>query len=274
MGGDLSGAPLAEVTSSLGLVPEDLQLLHSYIQDDPILSGDACPGLLMGISREIHSHSWFWLHQDVSLVTTRRGTRPGSSWADVLFSILFARVLQRRGDFSEQGLCPSIPWSGRRAPIPFDARRKDQRTAKVQDVVYADDLATCVVSSSADALPRALTSVAGHSLDNLAGHGLRANIGPKKTAALLAPVGRNARQVRHHVFTRCKGRLPRCLGKTLLDFSWMPCPPIDTWARSSPSMALAWPRSVLTCRRLALLLGRGNGLFSVRPISGAAGCAL
>ena len=48
----------------------------------------------------------------------------------------------------------------------------------------------------------------GHTVDVLTGHGLRPNIGPKKTAALLSVVGPKAREVRRQVFTTGKGVLP------------------------------------------------------------------
>ena len=78
----------------------------------------------------------------------------------------------------------------------------------MQDLVYADDLATCIVARSAAALPDATRLVAGRTLDVLAGHGLRANIGPRKTAALMSLVGPGSRQVRRKVFSEGQGRLP------------------------------------------------------------------
>ena len=141
-------------------------------------------------------------------VHTKRGTRPGSSWADVLFSILFSRVLKRRGDFSEEGLCPRIPWSGCRELVFYDARRKGSTETEMQDIVYADDLATCVITQTPQELPAAVQRVAGIQIDTLYAHGLRPNIGPKKTAAILAPVGQGSRKMRHSVFTVAKGKLP------------------------------------------------------------------
>ncbi|CAE7719234.1 unnamed protein product, partial [Symbiodinium sp. CCMP2456] len=148
----------------------------------------------------------------VDIAGQLRGATPfpcqGSSWADVMFSLLFARVLERRGDFSEQGFQPVIPWSGSRRPVAYDARRAGQVATVVQDVVYADDLATCLVAPSAASLSQAARHIAGVSVDTLLSHGLRPNIGPKKTTVLLAHRGSGARAAREAVFTRAKGRLP------------------------------------------------------------------
>ncbi|CAE7245937.1 unnamed protein product, partial [Symbiodinium sp. CCMP2456] len=199
---------IQDIAGSLGLTDADMQALQHYSSCDPVLTGDGGDALLHSLAQEFHADSWFLLQQDCRVVHTRRGTRPGSSWADVMFSLLFARVLERRGTFVEQGFQPVIPWSGRRCPTAFDARRAGQQTETVQDVVYADDLATCIVAPSAKALPQAARHVAGVSFDTLLNHGLRPNVGPKKTTVMLAPRGPGAKDAREAVFTRAKGRLP------------------------------------------------------------------
>ncbi|CAE7639799.1 BPM2 [Symbiodinium sp. CCMP2456] len=205
---DADSCSIADIAGSLGLTHADLQALQYHSSCDPVLSDARCGELLSSLAKEFHTDSWFILQQDHRVVHTRRGTRPGSSWADVVFSLLFARVLARRGDFSEQGLQPVIPWSGSRRPVAYDARRAGQAISVVQDVIYADDLATCLVAPSALSLSQAARHVAGVSVDTLLSHGLRPNIGPKKTSVLLAPRGPGARDARESVFARAKGRLP------------------------------------------------------------------
>ena len=206
VGRDASSAPLAEVACSLGLSDEDLQALHFYTAEEPVLQQEDAGELLESTARELHMHTWFVLHQDSQIVMTRRGTRPGSSWADSLFSILFARVLQRRGSFAEQGLQPSVPWSGQRDLRPPAPGEQLPRVV-VQDIVFADDLATCICAPSAAALPQAVRHVAGCSIDALLNHGLKPNIAPTKTAAILAPAGRGSRAMRVQTFSEQKGKL-------------------------------------------------------------------
>ncbi|CAE7523919.1 unnamed protein product [Symbiodinium sp. CCMP2456] len=179
LGKDLTHATLEEVTESLKLTSEDLQLLRAYVDHEVILNEEGDESVLQALAREVHTHTWFWLCQ----------------------------VLRRRGDFAEQGLCPQIPWSGRRELVAFDARRKGCVHTRVQDVVYADDLATCILAESAALLPSAIRLVAGTQLDTLAAHGLRANLGVRKTATIMVPAGAGAKQVRHQVFTQGKGKL-------------------------------------------------------------------
>ncbi|CAE7595453.1 unnamed protein product, partial [Symbiodinium sp. CCMP2456] len=208
IGRDLHSAPIEVVAGSLGLTSEDLQALQFFSAEEPVLAGKGGDALLHALAKEFHTDSWFLLHQDSALVRTRRGTRPGSSWADTMFSLLFARVLKRRGDFAVEGYKPIVPWSGERRPVAFDARRAGAQQIDVQDIVYADDLATCIVSSCAAALPQAVRHVAGCSFDALLSHGLKPNVGPTKTSAMLVPIGVGARNTRTQVFTQAKGKLP------------------------------------------------------------------
>ena len=72
-----------------------------------------------------------------------------------------------------EGLQPRVRWSGERQPRAFDARRAGSSEIAVQDVVYADDLATCVVAERASALPAAVAHVAGCAVDALLNHCVR-----------------------------------------------------------------------------------------------------
>ena len=200
------GRPVEALAASLGLTREDLQRLHSYIHDEPILREQSAADLFCEIAGELHRNTWFVLAGDTQVVETHRGTRPGGSLADVLFNILFCRVLQRRDEVGSRSATPLIPWHGCRAP--FASSPGDSTRAVVaSDVVYADDLASFLVTACASALPRAISSAAADTVDVLLPHGLNANIGPTKTAAVAVPVGRGCRAVRRSLFSEGQGRL-------------------------------------------------------------------
>ena len=80
--------------------------------------------------------------------------------------------------------------------------------AEISDVVYADDLAVCAAVQDAMELVKATSHVAANVLNTLYGFGLRPNLGPSKTAAVLAPLGRGAKTVRHDIYTLRKSRVP------------------------------------------------------------------
>ncbi|CAE7897325.1 unnamed protein product, partial [Symbiodinium sp. KB8] len=210
MGSGLGDRPLSEIASSLSLTSEDLQLLRHYVSCEPVLQSQDAGALLSELTREMHSSTWFILSQDDKVVNTHRGTRPGGALADIVFNVLFSKVLQRRDLSGFRHAIPTIPWDGHRAPFSpiADVAPVPGVPQTVGDVVYADDLASLVVSDTADGLRSALCGVAAATLDVLGPHGLRPNYGPKKTAAIVAVQGRGSRKVRRVLFGDLRAKLP------------------------------------------------------------------
>ena len=188
LGSGLSDRPIEDIAASLSLTAEDLQLLRHYVSCEPVLESQDAGALLSELTREMHASTWFLLAKDDKVVHTHRGTRPGGALADIVFNVLFGKVLRRRDPSMLQPATPVIPWDGERSPFTSSAAPQvsGHLPQTVGDVVYADDLATFVASSSAAGLKPALCGVATATLDVLGPHGLRPNYGPKKTAAVVS----------------------------------------------------------------------------------------
>ena len=206
VGASLRDDPLESILESLKLPEDALQEIQHHIQHETVFDS-SCSPLVSSFLRESHVDTWFHLSQDHQVIRTRRGTRPGSCLADVLFNLLFEKVLRRRGLFGED-IVPRIPWTGRKS-LELFAPESDPSPATVllQDISYADDHASCIVSPAAASLSGAVCHVLGRSLDSIVGHGLTANFGPRKTAALLVHSGTGSRAARNAVFHGAKGKL-------------------------------------------------------------------
>ena len=209
LGGGLSDRPIEVVAGALGLDTEDLQLLRFYAEQEPILHQQNAGPLLVSLARELHRQTWFVLAEDprATIIETQRGTRPGGTLADVLFNVLFAKVLARRRQSECSPLSPCVPWNGVRTPFP-DATLPCDREVRVTDIAYADDLCTPVVCQKAAQLRGALSSMTADTMDVLTPHALRPNMGLTKTAAVFAPLGPGSRQARQEAFVHLKGRVP------------------------------------------------------------------
>ena len=202
-----SDASVQDVAASLGLAAADMQELEAYARDSPALAGPDSSDFLRALTLELHADTWFHLSGDPCLVRTARGTRPGGCLADTVFSLLFQKVLARR-EPAEDCNIPSIPWTGIRELRLFQCGElANPPCVRVEDIIYADDHASCVTSPSAAGLGRAVRNSAGRTLDSISGHGLAANIGPRKTASLMVHRGVGARLARDQVFGQGKGRL-------------------------------------------------------------------
>ena len=202
-----SGRPLHDLVERLGLSEADLQHLAFLVEQEPVLRQQGAAELFTEVANELHRNTWFVLAGDTCVVETHRGTRPGGSLADVVFSILFSKVLERRSTSVLQPCVPRVPWNGQRSPWASPCGTAFSCTVEASDVVYADDLASFLVSSCAEDLPTAISGIAADTVDTLLPHGLNANIGPTKTAAIAVPAGKGSRAVRRRLYTENQGRL-------------------------------------------------------------------
>ena len=192
------------VCSGLKLDPADLASLRAHIATGSALDLDGADPWLQGLTSELNSHTWMTIsNDDGGPILTQRGSRPGSSWADVVFALLMRRVLARRDALIPGRAEPQLLWDGARS---FDAVNPAQAaqhaTLGFSDLVWADDLATPVVSEEAQALLSKVAVEAGALADALSEHALELSFGPLKTAAVLAMRGAGSRLAKVQAFGR------------------------------------------------------------------------
>ena len=160
------------------------------------------------MAEEFHEHTWQVLAGDHVVVHTRRGSRPGSAWADSFFGLLLERVLLRRSRDLVDATTPAVPWDGKLQLCPILDEQSAVEWVPASEIIFADDLAILTSARYATRIGAAVTEVTATVVDSFEAHGLRANFARTKTAALVAPVGPGARQARRDLFFRSKGRLP------------------------------------------------------------------
>ena len=109
----------------LGMSDEDVEQLRAHLAQPTSLQLVGASPWLEAVADRVSGNTWFLPRDDHTAVLTARGTRPGSSWADILFGFVIARVLAERdvlesGDqapeaqlFLGRTLCCSTPMSGR-----------------------------------------------------------------------------------------------------------------------------------------------------------------
>ncbi|CAE7029298.1 unnamed protein product, partial [Symbiodinium sp. CCMP2456] len=206
-GKDLSSRPVHEIAAALGLDCDDLQELTRLVEHEAILPQQDAPALMQELAHEFHQQTWFVLHGDEQMISTFRGTRPGGTLADIMFNLLFGQALKRRKSSSLLSAVPSVPWSGQRTLFPTSVA-ENSPLKDIPDIVYADDLCIPVVCEKASKLRGVVSAVAADTFDTLTPHALRVNLGPTKTAAIMAHIGPGSRAARHESFGTLKGRAP------------------------------------------------------------------
>ena len=141
-GASTEGVPEAAL-ASLNLSHEDLDRLRAHALEPPALRQAGADAWTEAVSHCVTDGTFFLIRGDTVAVSTHRGTRPGSSWADILFAAVMQRVLRRRDELRNGLLyptqAPKIPWDGQRVLTPCEPGAS---THDIDDVVWADDLAT------------------------------------------------------------------------------------------------------------------------------------
>ena len=194
---DVESVSLAGLKLSAG----DLELLRQHLAEGSALADAGAPVWLEGLAQRLTDSTWFVMQQDDTPVVTSRGTRPGSSWADILFSFIVRRIIDRRnalqhGHFST-AQPPTIPDDSARSLSPCDT---SSRQKVLQDLIWADDIATMRVVQKAADLPVGIKLSVGASSDAFAEYGFRLSYGRSKTAVLAQPAGSGAKAARQHLF--------------------------------------------------------------------------
>eukprot|EP00439_Symbiodinium_sp_Y106_P043314 s2627_g5.t1 len=105
-----------KLTARLQLEPGDVEALRGHLAEPTALQTAGADPWTDALADRMSCGNWFAVKNDTVPVATYRGTRPGSSFADVLFAILAPRVLRcrdaLRAGFDVQSSCPSLPWDG------------------------------------------------------------------------------------------------------------------------------------------------------------------
>ncbi|CAE7256658.1 CPK1, partial [Symbiodinium sp. CCMP2456] len=96
------------------------------------------------VSDTLHD-TWFRLPDEPEIIVTRTGSRPGDSLSDLVFSFLFAKVLQQvRQALEKADLLAHIPWSpDMHNSIQVADRQPDRQSEQrigLSDATWMDDL--------------------------------------------------------------------------------------------------------------------------------------
>ncbi|CAE7254309.1 PEPKR2 [Symbiodinium sp. CCMP2592] len=101
----------ASVAATLRLAPDTLSILHAHLQSDS-LQGQAGASCWADMSlSEVLDCTWFRFRRGPQVVETSIGSRPRDTCADIVFTFLFARVLDSlRTDLQAEGILTCLPW--------------------------------------------------------------------------------------------------------------------------------------------------------------------
>ena len=188
----------ADVSTGLALEPGDVEALRAHLSEPNALVADGASEWLQHIAAEIHTATWMQVAgTEPTPLLTRRGTRPGSNWADLTFAVILKAVLACRDKMRSCVYTPQVPWNGSKSVF---APSEGGRLVELGEVIWADDLAACFSFPTANAVGPGLMHESGIMSDSFQSYAMRLNYGPTKTAAIAACRGPGARDASLRLF--------------------------------------------------------------------------
>eukprot|EP00435_Cladocopium_sp_Y103_P032292 s1431_g8.t1 len=94
VGGAMSDECIGRMCHRLNLAPETMQELALLLSQPSALSEAGAPAHVQLLLQALHRDTWFQMGTQTDLVRTEIGSRPGDSFADVVFGYLWAKILK------------------------------------------------------------------------------------------------------------------------------------------------------------------------------------
>ena len=181
-GADHSDEDTVQLLRRLGFEEFCLQDIAEQMQHSAALDSIGCPEFLKQQVCELHTNTWFNLSQDASLVLTQRGTRPGDGFADAIWSLVFARWVERL----EQRLHQSDAFGTRSWNGEYGVKAAPGHIqVQAAHVVWADDVCILGEDACAENIVHKLRFTCNTMVEELTSFGLQRNVKEGKTEAIL-----------------------------------------------------------------------------------------
>ena len=194
LGSDYRDDDIARIAQKLRLPDDALHQLHSHLADPSAIAKAGMTKTAQQVLQAIHSDTFFQMPGQTDICRTTVGTRPGDSFADVVFTFLFTRVLENfHSKLQQHELQEYIQID--RSFDPFGHGDFAENSWEVYSgPVWMDDITAVLSADHADAAIQRAGMVSSILLDTLEEHAMTPNLQKGKAALLLALKGRGSRR--------------------------------------------------------------------------------
>eukprot|EP00438_Fugacium_kawagutii_P000288 Skav210752 [mRNA] locus=scaffold1498:120794:126919:+ [translate_table: standard] len=202
---------VAQFVQQLHLPPDVLHDLYRHLQEPTALDLAGVPASVKRVAAALHTDTHFWLPHLQDCCRTTRGTRPGDSWADVVFGFLWARILKScEQQFARCEILEHLPYT---AHPGLWATPSTTETRPYLGPCWMDDLAICLSGNTCQAVLRKATCATGILLDLCVSHGLCPNLRAGKTELMFTLRGSGKREVQQLLFGPSSPQTLKVLGE-------------------------------------------------------------
>eukprot|EP00435_Cladocopium_sp_Y103_P071932 s558_g38.t1 len=199
LGGHLSDDDVAVIAARLGFDADTLHQFHAQLQQPSALQEIGASAFVERFLQALHSDTWFRVGSEGSLVRTTLGSRPGDSYADVVFGLLWAKLLNRYEQLLLQhGVLEMIPTCD--LPHLFAAPSMSGPSIPFLGPTWMDDLNVCLAADTNCALERKTCFALSLLLDLCREHHMEPNLCKGKTEVMFSFSGPESRKFRNRYF--------------------------------------------------------------------------
>ena len=196
----LSRDEALDVLDSVDIPVAMLPLLEESLSRPALIPQVTGDPHLANILTDAHQDTWFTVPGVTTAAATLKGTRPGDSLADMLFSILLKPALFEVRELLEQ---LGVSYMPQAVVVSLFARASDPEEAPASDTTFADDvcfMGAVPASTTPEALPQLLSNVASAVHGVMVKRGLSPNYDAGKSELMVSTSGRYARRFRQQLF--------------------------------------------------------------------------
>lgn len=191
--GPIDDASIAAMADRIDLNEGFLHDLHAALQQPCALAEAGIPSHLSRAIRALHTDTYFKLPLQKDQVVTQIGTRPGDSFADVIFGFLMAKVLHKFERAMQMEGHLLMVTKDRTISLAPDHAPAEELVSFVGPC-WMDDLCVCLTETTNERLHSALGIATGVILDIFKGYAMTPNLQPGKTAIIFSPRGPGTNQ--------------------------------------------------------------------------------
>lgn len=204
LGGDLSDEDIAAIAAKLGFDADTLHQFHAQLQEPSAVQQAGASPVVQRFLQALHSDTWFTLGTQTDVVRTAIGSRPGDSYADVVFGLLWAKLLRQYEQLlTDHGVLEQIPVY--ELPHLFDHSALPTHSMPFLGPTWMDDLNVCLAADTNQGIENKAAVAAGLLLEQCHQYHMEPNLRKGKTEIMFAFRGAGTREFRRRYYSSGQG---------------------------------------------------------------------
>ena len=202
VGMQTSDQEIIAILERFGLGPAEFRTLQEHLSTPPVFEQYGVPERENAMMESLMDCTWFTVIGSSDITRTRAGSRPGDTFADLVFAFVYSHLLQvlrdalaDNGYVNPDSFCYGEEWKSVKCK-DIELRHAPQ----LIDITWADDLVLLQAHEDCRELLRRITLAGGLLSDLCSRRGLQLNYKLGKTECLLRLKGKGTRALRCEIF--------------------------------------------------------------------------